>query len=156
MHSCAFRQHRKRCTGARSPVSGHHEVGHLPEPQCFPATSPAATRCLGSPRVRCDLPGRAAIKWKVEILLNHSGSISQGKWPTSLCLMSLAGRRYFGEHAQHKPVREEVHNILRSRVTATNSLTPTGCGCDILIRRVLTGFDQRKHSMFNNKMRKTM
>lgn len=35
-------------------------------------------------------------------------------------------RRYFGEHAQHKPVREEVHNILRSRVAATNSLTPTG------------------------------
>jgi hypothetical protein len=69
--------------------------------------------------------------------------------------MSLAlCRRYFGEHAQHKPVREEVHNILRSRVAATNSLTPTGAvhPDDLLLLRVLTGFDQRKHSMFNTKM----
>jgi len=34
-------------------------------------------------------------------------------------------RKYFGEHSQHKPVRDELNNILRTRVAATNSLALT-------------------------------
>lgn len=41
----------------------------------------------------------------------------------------LLCRKYFGEHSQHKPVRDELNNILRTRVAATNSLALTPGVC---------------------------
>lgn len=53
----------------------------------------------------------------------------------------LLCRKYFGEHSQHKPVRDELNNILRTRVAATNSLalTPGVCALFCMYARMSQG-----------------
>ncbi len=52
-------------------------------------------------------------------------SLHSGRKAACILWSKLLCRTYFGEHSQHKPVREELNTILRTRVAATNSLALT-------------------------------